>query len=157
MGLVTHLTLNAPIATKVVCFSRMLKCLISLYGSQCGPRSDCSYRSSLFWVHTVCFYTSYVCNVRQSFAAGDFSKRYFQMHFFLGVLRVNKKCIRTQACFNHCVIVDNALLEYVSCISMLAPGGDSLYIVYVIHVCAYYNHNYTINRYEITVYYITMK
>ena len=53
----THLTLNAPIATKVVCFSRLLKCLRSLYGKQCGPRSDCSYRSSLFCVHTVCFYT----------------------------------------------------------------------------------------------------
>ena len=40
--------LNAPMATKVVCFSRLLKCLRSLYGKQCGPRSDCSYRSSLF-------------------------------------------------------------------------------------------------------------
>ena len=36
------LTLNAPTATKVVCFSRLLKCLRSLYGKQCGPRSDCS-------------------------------------------------------------------------------------------------------------------
>ena len=44
------LSLNAPIPTKVVCFSRLLKCLRSLYGKQCGPRSDCSYRSSLFWV-----------------------------------------------------------------------------------------------------------
>ena len=44
------LTLNAPIATKVICFSCLLKCLRSLYGKQCGPRSDCSYRSSLFWV-----------------------------------------------------------------------------------------------------------
>ena len=51
------LTLKAPIATKVVCFSCLLKCLRSLYGKQCGPRSDCSYRSSLFWVHAVCFYT----------------------------------------------------------------------------------------------------
>ena len=32
------LTLNAPITTKVVCFSRLLKCLRSLYGQQCGPR-----------------------------------------------------------------------------------------------------------------------
>ena len=52
------LALNAPIATKVVCFSRLLKRLRSLNGKQCGPRSDCSYdctyRSSLFWVHTVC-------------------------------------------------------------------------------------------------------
>ena len=42
------LALNAPITTKVVCFSRLLKCLRSLYGKQCGRRSDCSYRSSLF-------------------------------------------------------------------------------------------------------------
>ena len=52
-----RLTINAPFATKVVCFPCLLKCLRSLYGKQCGPRSDCSYRSSLFWVHTVCFYT----------------------------------------------------------------------------------------------------
>ena len=51
------LTLKAPITTKVVCFSRLLKCLNGLYGKQCGPRSDCSYRSSLFWVHAVCFCT----------------------------------------------------------------------------------------------------
>ena len=29
-------------AAKVVCFSRLLKCLRSLYSKQCGPRSDCS-------------------------------------------------------------------------------------------------------------------
>ena len=52
-----YLTRKAPIATKVFCFSRLLKCLRSLFGKQCGPRSDCSYRSSLFWVHAVCFYT----------------------------------------------------------------------------------------------------
>ena len=53
----SELTLNAPIAIIVVYFSRLLKCLRSLYGKQCGPRSDCSYRSSLFWFHAVCFYT----------------------------------------------------------------------------------------------------
>ena len=41
------LTLNTPIATKVVFFSRLLKCLISLYGKQYEPRSDCS-GSTLF-------------------------------------------------------------------------------------------------------------
>ena len=51
------LTLYSPSTTKVVSFSRLLKCLRSLYGKQCGPRSDCSYRSCLFLVHTVCFYT----------------------------------------------------------------------------------------------------
>ena len=68
------LTLKAPIATKVVCFSRLLKCLRSLYGKQHGPRSDCSYRSSLFCVHTVCFYIYFVSNARQLFAADDFSR-----------------------------------------------------------------------------------
>ena len=49
------LTLNAPITTKVICFSPLLKCLRSLYGKQCGPKLDCSYRSSRFWAHAVCF------------------------------------------------------------------------------------------------------
>ena len=42
-----NLTLKTPIATKVGCFSRLLKCFRSLYGKQCGPRSVCS-RSRLF-------------------------------------------------------------------------------------------------------------
>ena len=33
-------------------------------------------------------YTLYISNVRQLFAADDFSRRHFQMHFFLGALRV---------------------------------------------------------------------
>ena len=78
LPLKTVITLNAPIATKVVCFSRLLKCLRSLYCKQCRPRSDCSYRSSLFWVHVVCFYTEFVSNVRQFF----YSRRHFQMNFF---------------------------------------------------------------------------
>ena len=53
-----YLTLYAPLATKVVCFSCLLKCLRSLYGKQCGPRDQTApIGSSLFWVHTVCFYT----------------------------------------------------------------------------------------------------
>ena len=85
---ISNLTLNAPIATKVVCFSRLLKCLRSLYGKQCGPRSDCSYRSSRIRVYSVCFNTEFLSNVMQLFAADDFSRGHFQMHFFLGALRV---------------------------------------------------------------------
>ena len=33
------ITLNAQIASKVVCFSCLLKYLRSLYGKQCGPGS----------------------------------------------------------------------------------------------------------------------
>ena len=83
------LALNAPITTIVVCLSRLLECLRSLYGKQCGPRSDCSYRSSLLWVHAVCFYTQFVSNVRQLFPADNFSRRHFQMHFLLGPLGLN--------------------------------------------------------------------
>ena len=42
MFIFIHLTLKAPIATKVVCFSRLLKCLRSVNGKQgqsvLGPR-----------------------------------------------------------------------------------------------------------------------
>ena len=58
---VNILTLNAPMATKVVCFSRLLKCLRSLYGKQCGPRSDCSFRSSLFWVQAQGGFSIFFC------------------------------------------------------------------------------------------------
>ena len=94
------LTLNAPIATKVVCFSRLLKCLRSLYGKQCGSRSD------LFWVHNVCFYTYFVSNVQQLFAADDFSRRHFQMHFFLGALRVKEpsNTISMSNSFDHLLV-----------------------------------------------------
>ena len=40
---------NAPITTKVVCFSRLLKCSRSRYGKQCGPRSDRSIGAVSSW------------------------------------------------------------------------------------------------------------
>ena len=107
-----------PIATKVVCFSRLLKCLRSLYGKQCGPRSDCSYRSSLFWVHAVCFYTSFVSNVRQLFVADDISRRHFQMYFFLSALRV-KSPVLSAAGHSTAVI----LLYLVHCLMLLLKNG----------------------------------
>ena len=54
------LTLNAPIATKVVCFSRLLKCWRSLYGKQCGHRSDCSY------IGAVCFGSTLFASILNS-------------------------------------------------------------------------------------------
>ena len=84
---IAKLTLKGPITTKVVCFSRLLKCLRSLYGKQCGPRSDCSYRSSLFWVHPVCLYTVLNLSVmlgnflQQTTSADDI----FRCFFFLAL------------------------------------------------------------------------
>ena len=53
------LTLKAPNPTKVVCFPRLLKGLRSLYGKQCGPRSDCSYRS----IHSGSTLFAYILNL----------------------------------------------------------------------------------------------
>ena len=51
------LTVIAPITTNVVYFYCLLKCCRSFLVKQCRPRSDCSSRSSLIWVYTVCIYT----------------------------------------------------------------------------------------------------
>ena len=88
---------NAPIATKVVCFSRLLKCLRSLYVKQCGPRSDCFYIGAVCSGSTLFLsILNFGSNVRQLFAADDFSRRHFQMHFFLGAVRVKLYLDQTQ-------------------------------------------------------------
>ena len=67
----------------------------SHFCKQCGPRSseprsDCSFRSSLIWVHTVCRYAK---NRFEKFAR-IFSRRHKQTTFsdavFLGALRVKQ-------------------------------------------------------------------
>ena len=87
--LIGMLTLNAPSTTEVVCFSRLLKCLNSLNGKQCEPRSDCSYRGSLFWVHAVASILNMSVmlgnHLQQTTSADDI----FRCIFFLGALRVN--------------------------------------------------------------------
>ena len=53
-------TPRKPASGNVVCLCRLLNFLANFSnlclhtGKQCGPWSDCSYRSSLIWVHTVC-------------------------------------------------------------------------------------------------------
>ena len=79
------LTLNAAIATTVVCFSRLLKCLRSLHGKQCGPRSDCSVCSG-----PRCLLLYFNLSVMlDNYLQHDFSRRHFSDTFFLGALRVN--------------------------------------------------------------------
>ena len=83
------LTLNAPITKKVVCFSRLLKCLRSLFGKQCGPRSDCSYR-------TICSGSTLFASIlNSSVMLGNYlqqttSEDNIFRCIFLCVLRVNK-------------------------------------------------------------------
>ena len=58
-----QLSLKAPwknASENVICWSRLLQIIAKYYlrikykSKQRGPRTDCSYRSSLIWVHTVC-------------------------------------------------------------------------------------------------------
>ena len=71
------LTLKTPIATKVVCFSLLLNFLRSLYGKQCGPRSNCS-RSTLF-VSIVILSVMLSNNLQQTTTVNDI----FRCIFFL--------------------------------------------------------------------------
>ena len=67
---------------------------------QCGPRSDCSFRSSLIWVHTVCLYAK---SKFEKFARRC-SRRHKQTTFsdadFLGPFRVNGSIFGNKCC--HC-------------------------------------------------------
>ena len=81
------LTLNAPIATKVVCFSRLLKSLRSLSGKQCGPRSDCSY------IGAVCSGTTLFASIHNSsvMLANYLQQTTSADDISLGALRVKEK------------------------------------------------------------------
>ena len=77
-----YLTPKAPIATKVVCFSRLLKCLRSLYGKQCGPRSDCSYRSGSTLFASILNSSVMLGNyLQQTTSAGDIYQTHFSWRF----------------------------------------------------------------------------
>ena len=78
------LALNAPSTTKVVCFSSLLKCLRSLYGKQCGPRSDCSYSGSMLFASILNLSVILGNYLQQMNSADDI----FRCIFFLGALRV---------------------------------------------------------------------
>ena len=82
------LTLKAPTAIKVVCFSRLLKCLRSPYGKQCGTRSDCSYGTvcsgSLLFA-SILNSSVIIGNYLQQTTSAD---NIFRCNFFLGALRV---------------------------------------------------------------------
>ena len=57
----------------------------SHFCKQCGSRSDCSFRSSLIWVHTVCLYAKLGLKSLQEYSADDINRRHFLMQFFLAL------------------------------------------------------------------------
>ena len=76
----SKLTLNVPITAKVVFFSRLLKCLRSLYGKQCGSIPDSS----------VCSGSTLFASILDSsvMLGNDLQQTTFSDAFFLGALRV---------------------------------------------------------------------
>ena len=77
-----YLTLKLPITTIVVCLVILLV-ILSHFCKQCGSRSDCSSRSSLIWIHTVCLYVKIGLKSLQEYSADNINRRHFQMHVFL--------------------------------------------------------------------------
>ena len=82
------LTLNAPIATKVVCFSCLLKCLRSLYGNSVDPDQTAP-------IGAVCSGSMlFACILNLSLVLGNYLQQttsadnIFRCIFFLGALRV---------------------------------------------------------------------
>ena len=67
---------------------------------QCRPRSDCSFRSSLIWVHTVCLYAK--CKFEKF--TRRCSRRHKQTTFsdadFLGALRFKEENFYSTALYN---------------------------------------------------------
>ena len=59
--------------------------ILSHFCKQCGPRSDCSFRSSLIWVHTVCLYAKIGLKSLQEYSADDINRRHFQIQVFLAL------------------------------------------------------------------------
>ena len=87
MVILCFLTFTAPITTKVVCFSRLLKCLRSFYGKQCGPRPDpIGAVCSGFMLFASILNSSVMLGnyLQQTTSAEDI----FTQFFFLGTLRV---------------------------------------------------------------------
>ena len=70
-------------ATKGVCFSRLLKCLRSLYGKQCGPRSGTVCSGSTLFASILNLSVMLGNYLQQTTSADTFSDA-----FFLGALRV---------------------------------------------------------------------
>ena len=69
----------------------------SHFCKQCGPRSDCSSRSSLIWVYTVCLYAKIgLKSLHENFNRGQ-KQTTFSDAGFLGVLRA-KICMHLLAC-----------------------------------------------------------
>ena len=78
----SSLTLKLPITTLSSALSPACD-FKRHFCKQCGLRSECSFRSSLIWVHTVCLYAKIGLISLQEYSADDINKRHFQMQFFL--------------------------------------------------------------------------
>ena len=97
---VNDLTFDAPITTKVVCFSRLLKYLRSLYGKQCGPRSGAVCSGSTLFASILNSSVMLGNYLQQATSADDI----FRCIIFLGALRVKFDLACTALCSCTCQI-----------------------------------------------------
>ena len=97
---IRKLTLKLPVTT----FYDLLSALSSAcdfkfnFCKQCGPISDCSSRSSLIRVHTVCLYAKIGLKSLQEYSADD-KQATFSDASFLVILRVKILSSDTCMCF----------------------------------------------------------
>ena len=82
------LTLNPPIATKVACFSRLLKCLRRLFGKSVDPDQTSPIGAVCSGSTLFASILKLGSNVRQYLQQTTSADFIFQMHFFLGAFRV---------------------------------------------------------------------
>ena len=106
-----HLMLNRKyknlfptVTTFVTCSSHLLIFLGSLYCKQYGPRSDCSIRSSLIRVHSVCLHNKIYSevNLNKHLYAADVKSRQHFRNKYSGRIRVQQT-----AWVFHALINDN--------------------------------------------------
>ena len=82
-----NVTLKAPITTMSSALSSA-GYFKSHFCKQCGPRSDCPFRSSLIWVHTLCLYAKIGLKSLQEYSADDVNRQQMSDAGFLGALGV---------------------------------------------------------------------
>ena len=76
-----YLTLKAPIATKVVCLSRLFKCLRSIYGRKCGPRPGAVFSESTLFASILDSSVMLGNYVKQTTSADDIFRCIFSWRF----------------------------------------------------------------------------
>ena len=86
--------------------------ILSHFCKQCGPRWDCSSRSSLISVHTVCLYANVGLKSLQEYSADDINRRHFQMQVFLIFLAHLSQRLKVSLCDRSSSVVHSLSVSF---------------------------------------------